>query len=206
MTVYTPHNIHFTKANIRRVVKGESIMVSKLHTTGDHPLFLTKPQSAALEHARQSGGRLKLTMSKAQCNYHLKHGGGIWDSIKKLAQKVKEHAGPAIKKLAVEGIDKLAELAKPHFSARVGKYAGQAGEYIGHENAAKLAKGISGLFDKAHGHVKTKVHDKLTDHGFGLTNPGTRGGKLKKHKKRRSKKGGSVAGIMKPWPVRQGAS
>lgn len=152
-------------------------------------------------------GNFLLRLSHGQIKHHLRHGGGIWDSLKKVASKAWEVAKPALKEHAHKAVEKIAEHITPRVDAALAKFAGAAGHHIGHKNAAELAKFFSKAAHSGIGKATSKAHEKLAEHGLGLTSAGGRGvGKPKRKYTKRKTKGGAVAGIEKPWPVRQGAS
>jgi hypothetical protein len=204
MVVYTPHNIHITKQNVVHLMHGRAITLRHSHLTGEHPVFLNKSQCDDLERARgDKKGVLRLKFSKDAMKHHYQHGGGFWDTIKKGAEKLLKHI--PVKELAVKGFDKLIEAAKPHIHGAIGKAAGHAGKYIGHETAAHYAKKAAELLERGHQHGKQAVHDYATKKGYGLNNPGMHGRGVAPKRRRQSKaKPTIVAG--RPWPVRQGAS
>lgn len=190
MPVYTPHNIHFTRNNVKKIASGGCISIGKGHLTGEHRVFLTKPQEAKLIRAREQGTGFPLNFSPRQLNHHIKHGGGFWDKLKSIGNKVIDVVKPHLGKV----IDKVGDLAHKHGSALIGKAAGHLGKHIGHGNAAKLADMAQGALHKGVSHGKDYANHKVASHGKGLH----MGGKVKR---RRKKKGGAVQG----WPVRQGA-
>lgn len=212
MSKYTPESVHLTKKHLIEIIAGKgknSVLLKHRHLHGPHRVYLTKNQLSSLTKAREGGkkGSFILRLSHSQIKHHLKHGGGIWDSIKNAAAKVYDAAKPLIKKHAHQAVNKLAEIAAPHVDAAIGKLASIAGEHIGHGNAASIAKYLSGAAHKGVKKAKHKAHTTLKEHGLGLTNAGGRGvGGKPKRKYTKRVKGGAVAGILKPFPVRQGAS
>lgn len=216
MSKYTPDSVHLTKKHLMEIIAGKGkncVHLKHHHLHGPHRVFLTKSQHARLGKARDGGKKAGfiLKLSNAQIKHHLKHGGGIWDSIKNAAKKVYEAAKPLVREHAHKAVNALAEHARPRVDAAIGKLAALAGEHIGHGNAASVAKFLTGHAHKAVSKAKHKAHNTLKEHGLGLTSAGGRGisneygGRVKRKYTRRAK-GGAVAGILKPYPVRQGAS
>lgn len=206
MVVYTPHNIHFTRDNIKKISSGGAISVSKPHLNGVHPVLLNNAQCKKLAHAREHKHAYVLNMSKAQLRHNIKHGGGFWDTLKSVAKKVVDVAKPHVGKV----LDKVGDLAKTHGSALIGKAGAALGKHIGEGNAAKLAAFAQSALHKGVDHGKSYVHKKATGGsvvapgmkaGRGLYAAGTKGGKVRRPRK---KKGGAIR--TQGWPVRQGAS
>lgn len=207
--VYCTDSIHLSRRNAVRLVKGEGVKIGKKHLHGEHPVFLTAPQKGKLETHRGSKKPMLLHFSRAQIKHHLKHGGGFWDSLKKIGSAVIDKVKPHLKDLAYKGLDKLHEISKPHIDAAIGKIAGKLGPVIGASNAGKLAQiaqsGAASITDKA----KNYAHSKVS--GLGLTNPGhgrgiRGGGKVGKGKGKGKGKGNKAILAIAKRAVRQGAS
>lgn len=186
MVNYFPETMGLTPKSARSLVKGENTSIPHKHLMGEHKVFLKAGQIKKL-HAHRAGGKkgvMLLKFSRAQVRHHLKHGGGLWD-------KLKEFATPYIKPLINKGLEKLAEVAKPHVGALIGSAAAKLGKYIGHDNAATLAKHAQELTNKGATKLKGAINNKLTEKGYGIKNSGygIRGGKVKRKYTKRKGKG-----------------
>lgn len=212
MSKYTRDSVHLTRKHLLDIIAGKgknSVHLKHHHLRGPHAVFLTKSQLARLNKSREGGKKegYILRLSHAQIKHHLKHGGGIWDSIKKGVGKVIEKVKPIVKEHAHKAVEHLAKYAKPHIDAAIGNLAARAGEHIGHGNAASIAKYLTGAAHSAVGKAKHKAHHTLKDYGLGLTNAGGRGvGGKPKRKYTKRANGRAITGIIKSFPVRQGAS
>lgn len=201
--VYCCDQIHLSRRNAVRLVKGEGVKIGKKHLHGEHNVFLTGPQMGKLTSHRDSKKPMMLHFSRAQIKHHIKHGGGFWDSFKKAAAAVYEKVKPHVKDLAKKGLEKLHEVSKPHIDAAIGKLAGKLGPHIGAENAGKLAKLAQSGAHAAATRAKNYTHSQIS--GLGLAAPGHGRGIKRKRAKKGTADNKAILAIAKR-AVRQGAS
>lgn len=131
---------------------------------------MTKAQSQSLHEARHKGKHFMMSpMTKHQMRHNLTAGSIFTTALKYL----KKPLGALIKK----GIDLGGAKLKQYAPAVIGKVAAKAGQYIGHGNAAKLAKLAQEHAHKGIDKLGELGKSQLSKKGFGVKSS-RKGGKL----------------------------
>lgn len=117
------HGMHLSEDQVRRLIKGQAVMMKHAHLTGGGvDVFLTPRQATKVAKFHSMGKGMRLQMSERQIHHNIK-GSGAFSWIK---DKLKQ------------GLNKVIEVVKPHLPAARHKLTEKAREIL-HTGVGRLA-------------------------------------------------------------------
>lgn len=126
---YQASKLVLSQPQMHKLIKGGRIRItggrSGGSVRGGHavPVYLTKTQHGRLHKALRLGKGAQLQFSQAQARHHLRHGGGIWSSLKDLVSRGAKAAWSYIKPKAHEAAKKGLEYAKEKAREKAVEYS-----------------------------------------------------------------------------------
>jgi len=95
MPTYSKHNFGITIDEARRLAQGQPVKLNPAKAGAGVAVYMTHGQHTKV----MNGGALRMT--RHQIHHNLKHGGGIWDTIKSAATNLYHKHKGAVKTFAI---------------------------------------------------------------------------------------------------------
>jgi len=160
MSNYTPHGFTLSLPQVKKLSSGLTVRISKNKLQGDKSVFLTVSQLKRVQKSLQNGTGMDLKLSNAQLKYNVKHGFGIWDSIKNAGKYVyNKLREPALDLIKDQGKKYLQTKVYPRLQNKSDQLLSKADQFVD-KNLKKIGagKGGAGFFDNYnYGGIKNDV-------------------------------------------------